>query len=373
MTHITIEREKLAQVQEALEDLQRQYSIYPNSFWDWSKGREAITFCKQALAAQPAPVQKGVSGYIKKIEDLIQERDDARSSRDFYKRRADALQQWQSKMRDPERTIVCDILANGCTLEPAGDRYTPPAQPVQPVASLKEVDVLMMAETHGIDPSTKGLYGFYIDCISNQPVAQPEPVPEGSVSKGEFNRLRDDYNDLVNRSQQDAKDATRWRKHVNHCQLQGVDLDYQITTPPAAPVQKQALGFEVVLNESLPPNTMKFVQPAPVQPVALRDALADSLGSVYVCDRVWSAWGVGTMTQDDFYPAAESDEVLDSLVEAIAKATPPAARRQWVGLAEVDKHKPDMGAYVYLNDDWLDGYKTGMEYAEAILKEKNNG
>jgi hypothetical protein len=67
-------------------------------------------------------------------------------------------------------------------------------------------------------------------------------------------------------------------------------------------------------------------QPAPVQPVALRDALADILGGVYVCDRAWSAWGVGTMTQDDFYPAAESDEVLDSLVEAIAKATPPAAQ-----------------------------------------------
>jgi hypothetical protein len=58
---------------------------------------------------------------------LILERDDARDSRDFYKRRADALQQWQHKMRDPERTIVCDILANGHTLEPAGDRYTPPA------------------------------------------------------------------------------------------------------------------------------------------------------------------------------------------------------------------------------------------------------
>jgi hypothetical protein len=46
-------------------------------------------------------------------------------------------------------------------------------------------------------------------------------------------------------------------------------------------------------------------------------------------------------------------------------------QRTWIGLAEEDKHKPDMGAYVYLNDDWLDGYKTGMEYAEAILKEKN--
>ncbi len=30
-----------------------------------------------------------------------------------------------------------------------------------------------------------------------------------------------------------------------------------------APVQDQIAGFDVVLDESLPPNTMKFVQPAP--------------------------------------------------------------------------------------------------------------
>ncbi len=59
-------------------------------------------------------------------------------SRDFYQKRCDALQSWQSKMRDPERTIVCDILANGFTLDPAGDRYTaPPA----PVAEIREVAV----------------------------------------------------------------------------------------------------------------------------------------------------------------------------------------------------------------------------------------
>jgi hypothetical protein len=67
--------------------------------------------------------------------------------------------------------------------------YTaPPAAPVQPVASLKEVDVLMMAETHGIDPSTKGLYGFYIDCISNQPAAQRQWV---GLTDEEFDYLRD--------------------------------------------------------------------------------------------------------------------------------------------------------------------------------------
>ncbi len=45
---------------------------------------------------------------------------------DFYRRRCDELQRVQSTMRDPERTIVCDILANGHVLPPevAGDRYS---------------------------------------------------------------------------------------------------------------------------------------------------------------------------------------------------------------------------------------------------------
>jgi hypothetical protein len=33
----------------------------------------------------------------------------------FYTQRMDALQKVQSKMRDPERQAVCDILANGST------------------------------------------------------------------------------------------------------------------------------------------------------------------------------------------------------------------------------------------------------------------
>ena len=42
----------------------------------------------------------------------------------FYKQRADLLQQAQKNMRDPERTMVCDILANGALLsDPKGDRY----------------------------------------------------------------------------------------------------------------------------------------------------------------------------------------------------------------------------------------------------------
>jgi hypothetical protein len=134
-----------------------------------------------------------------------------------------------------------------------------------------------------------------------------------------------------------------------------------------APVHKDANSTQETAETRMDTGFAGGAQPAPVQPVALRDALADSLGSVYVCDRVWSAWGVGTMTQDDFYPAAESDEVLDSLVEAIAKATPPAAQRQWVGLTKKQKAE--------IAEDWAVDVLPDIDHVvaciEAKLKEKN--
>ena len=46
------------------------------------------------------------------------------ASRDFYRSRCELLQQTQKYMRDPERTIVCDILANNTLLpDPEGTRY----------------------------------------------------------------------------------------------------------------------------------------------------------------------------------------------------------------------------------------------------------
>lgn len=44
----------------------------------------------------------------------------------FYKRRVELLAEHQKKMRDPERTLVCDIIANGELLsDPDGSRYGP--------------------------------------------------------------------------------------------------------------------------------------------------------------------------------------------------------------------------------------------------------
>lgn len=40
-----------------------------------------------------------------------------RQHTEFYQKRCDALQQAQHHMRDPERKMVCDILANGMTYE----------------------------------------------------------------------------------------------------------------------------------------------------------------------------------------------------------------------------------------------------------------
>lgn len=57
-------------------------------------------------------------------EPLLKELYELRQSLGYYQRRCELLQQWQGGMRDPERVLVCDILANGSVLSSgAGDRY----------------------------------------------------------------------------------------------------------------------------------------------------------------------------------------------------------------------------------------------------------
>ena len=79
-------------------------------------------------------------------------------------------------------------------------------------------------------------------------------------------------------------------------------------------------------------------QPAPpavqgsVLSQAVIDAVAEALGqSAYDCSRVWSAWGVGTMGEDDFELIAENGERVVEIAEAAIIAylngqqpTPPA-------------------------------------------------
>ena len=52
---------------------------------------------------------------------------------EFYRSRCDMLQREQTRMRDPERVMVCDILANGQLLpDPNGVRYGLPNAGINP-------------------------------------------------------------------------------------------------------------------------------------------------------------------------------------------------------------------------------------------------
>lgn len=53
--------------------------------------------------------------------------------------------------------------------------------------------------------------------------------------------------------------------------------------------------------------------------VAIQRALLAALGDTYDCTRVWSAWAVGTMDEDDFVPVLDRlDELIDEIVAEIA-------------------------------------------------------
>lgn len=72
-------------------------------------------------------------------EEIREQLSEAQSKAEFYKRRVELLHEWQNKMRDPERNIVCDILANGQTFAPAiaGNRYTLDPSAGEPVYAFR--------------------------------------------------------------------------------------------------------------------------------------------------------------------------------------------------------------------------------------------
>ncbi|WP_423159929.1 hypothetical protein [Stenotrophomonas maltophilia] len=64
----------------------------------------------------------GVSMSTGDAEAVLTHIEQLTSSRDFYKARCEALQVEQAGMRDPERKVVCDILANGQASKPIGSK-----------------------------------------------------------------------------------------------------------------------------------------------------------------------------------------------------------------------------------------------------------
>ena len=82
---------------------------------EWRRGGAA------PLHYSPSEIGEAIDAAVEMIERL----EAAESSVVWHRRRWMALQMHQMKMREPERTMVCDILANGELMHPtvAGDRY----------------------------------------------------------------------------------------------------------------------------------------------------------------------------------------------------------------------------------------------------------
>ena len=60
---------------------------------------------------------------------------------------------------------------------------------------------------------------------------------------------------------------------------------------------------------------------------SLIDLIEDNLHAVYHCTRVWSAWGIGTMSEDDFHEARGTElapDLADAIIAKLAAAAPAA-------------------------------------------------
>lgn len=77
------------------------------------------------LMARPIDARYWREAYEQEKKERLR----AADSKWWYKHRVDMLAEHQKRMRDPERTLVCDIIANGQLLpDPDGSRYGPNAQ-----------------------------------------------------------------------------------------------------------------------------------------------------------------------------------------------------------------------------------------------------
>ena len=165
-------------------------------FNEWRRGADGLP-----------PHRNDITEAIDAAVEMIERLELAESSIAWHQRRWMALQMHQTKMREPERTMVCDILANGELMHPtvAGDRYAlPGAQPApslasndvslisegktQPAPSVKDViidDLQSQFDTEGITEHDSGdalirLYDAIAAVEDNFALAQPAPsVPEG--------------------------------------------------------------------------------------------------------------------------------------------------------------------------------------------------
>lgn len=179
-------------------------------------------------------------------------------------------------------------------------------------------------------------------------------------------------------------DADRNKPLDRHGDHQGVV--FAALTPPSGRIEaiepgtiKRAafaddLSYSLYLDERNSAETKELralqarieqEQAQPTDETALREAVAESISSLYGCERTWRAWSVGTMTEDDFYNAGECDECIDQVMDAIrpfigARAAQPQAAIQAPELAELRRL-----AEAASEGDWM---AAGPSFGAALPK-----
>ena len=100
------------------------------------------------------------------------------------------------------------------------------------------------------------------------------------------------------------------------------------------------------------------------------DALRDV---AYSCGRVWEAWQYGTMTQDDFSPEWEDEELLASIADALLPliiATRTAALEKLEGV-EYGRQKRESGKVFALRGpprpDWWGESQEDYEHVQRLV------
>ena len=99
---------------------------------------------------------------------------------------------------------------------------------------------------------------------------------------------------------------------------------------------------------------------------ALIDAIAQGLHGTWHCTRVWEAWHVGTMSQDDFEPVDESEtptEIADAVLALLAAHGPAAQAEGWIS---VDERLPEKNTEVLICFAELSIPSTGRYTASAL-------
>jgi hypothetical protein len=83
---------------------------------------------------------------------------------------------------------------------------------------------------------------------------------------------------------------------------------------------QQANGSNTENEKALPINIVRVCawdDAADIDKLPLLEKAAELAGDSMFCMRVWSAWGVGTMTENDFVDAAEDDDFVNDIAKAI--------------------------------------------------------